>query len=182
PAAAARSAPAAEPQGLPAAAEPQGPPAAEPAVRTVPLDPPQPADALPQLTGQGLYFSLPNGTINAFAPDTGRRLWQGDTRLDLPGPVETSATHVYAASPGGRVSALNLADGSFTWSRSAPADAGAPTAATGPRPVLLGDALYIPYGTRAVFSIDVNDPQSGLRTPPPRRTTPAKSSPPKTPG
>ncbi|MER7174137.1 protein kinase domain-containing protein [Streptomyces mesophilus] len=172
----------AEPPAQPVAAEPPAQPAAaEPAVRAVPIDPPQPADALPQLTGQGLYFSLPNGTINAFAPDTGRRLWQGDTRLDLPGPVETSATHVYAASPGGRVSALNLADGSFTWSRSAPADAGAPTAATGPRPVRLGDALYIPYGTRAVFSIDVNDPRTGLRTAPPPGATPAKSAPPKTP-
>ncbi|SDK63533.1 protein kinase domain-containing protein [Streptomyces indicus] len=146
----------------------------DPAVAPVTLNPPQSSEAVAQLTPHGLYFSHPNGRIDAVSPDTGRRLWRGDARLDQPGPATTSATHVYVVSPGGRVSALNRTDGTFAWSRGAPADAGTPGSDTGPTAHLHGDALYIPYGTRAVFSIDVDAPEAPLHKAP----KPSKPPPP----
>ncbi|MBC9716337.1 protein kinase [Streptomyces sp. TRM66268-LWL] len=156
---------------------------AEPAVRSIPLSVPQPGDSTPQLTSRGLYFSYANGRVDAIDPATGRRLWRGDTGLDLPGPAETTDTHVIVASPGGRVSALHRGDGTLDWTRSAPGDSGPPTTSVGPRPAVLGDALYVPYGSQSVFSVALTDPHAPLdkASPPPRPSPPATASP-KTPG
>jgi outer membrane protein assembly factor BamB len=67
-----------------------------------------------------------------------------------------SADHVYVASPSGRLAALDSRTGRVIATRPGRNDAG-PTNMTisGARLLLVGDALYVPYGMRSVYSVDV---------------------------
>ncbi|MFI6852925.1 PQQ-binding-like beta-propeller repeat protein [Streptomyces sp. NPDC050416] len=83
--------------------------------------------------------------------------------MERPGPPAASATHVYVASPSGRVAALDAVTGKVEGTRSGRDDGGRTDNASGAPLTLVGDALYVPYGERSVYTVDVRD----LRTPSP---------------
>ncbi|WP_028802638.1 serine/threonine-protein kinase [Streptomyces sp. 142MFCol3.1] len=122
----------------------------------VPLARPQPAGAAVHLARGTLYFTLGNGSVRAVSPRTGRQAWESNSSVEFPGPPLASATHVYVASPNGRLAALDRRTGRVDATRPGRNDAG-PTgmAASGAPLLLVGDALYVPYGTRCVYSVDV---------------------------
>ncbi|MFE9097653.1 PQQ-binding-like beta-propeller repeat protein [Streptomyces sp. NPDC007264] len=121
----------------------------------VPLTRPQPASAVVRLTGGTLYFALTNGSIRSIDPRTGRQNWAGDSGVELPGPPVASAARVYVASPTGRLAALDRRTGKVEGSRAGRSDGGdSYTATQGAAVLLTGNALYVPYGARSVYSVD----------------------------
>ncbi|MFE0177742.1 serine/threonine-protein kinase [Streptomyces sp. NPDC059002] len=126
-------------------------------VRTVTLAKPQSAMASVTLSRGTLYFTHSNGTVRAVDPRTGRQSWSRNSSIELPGRPLASATHVYVASPSGRLAALDRNTGEIAWTRSGRGasgmgpDSGAPL-------TLVGDALYVPYGVRSVYTVDVRHP------------------------
>jgi hypothetical protein len=66
-----------------------------------------------------------------------------------------SATHLYLASPSGRLAALDLRTGRVTATLQGRDDGGTADAGAGAPLTLVGDALYVPYGVRSVYSVDV---------------------------
>ncbi|MFD5131846.1 protein kinase domain-containing protein [Streptomyces olindensis] len=118
---------------------------------------PRPADAEAHLVRGTLYFTTASGGIRAVSPDTGRTLWEANSSVEQPGPPAASATHVYLASPSGRLAALNARTGKPEGTRPGRDDGGrvdSMFATGGARPVLVGDALYVPYGVRSVYTVD----------------------------
>ncbi|QOV38329.1 protein kinase [Streptomyces ferrugineus] len=106
-----------------------------------------------------LYFTLPGGSVRAVDPGTGRQLWKTDSTVEQSGPPAASATRLYLASPSGRLAAIDVRTGRVTGTRAGRDDGGdldVATSITAP-PVLVGDALYVPYGLRAVYTADVRD-------------------------
>ncbi|MET8688161.1 hypothetical protein ABZV77_28535 [Streptomyces sp. NPDC004732] len=69
-----------------------------------------------------------------------------------------SATHVFVASPSGRLAALDGRTGDVAWTRPGRGVGSAWIGDEGARLTLAGDALYIPYGTRSVYTVDVRHP------------------------
>ncbi|MFD0419931.1 serine/threonine-protein kinase [Streptomyces sp. NPDC127108] len=128
-------------------------------VRTLPLAPRSP-DATPTVTGGTLYFTYRNGNISAIDPRTGRERWSVNSVVEAPGPPLESGTHVYLASVSGRVAALDRRTGEEKWSLPARGTGAGMTVAAeaGARLTLVGDALYVPYDVRAVYSVDVRNP------------------------
>jgi outer membrane protein assembly factor BamB len=122
----------------------------------VPLARSQPAGASLHLAGGTLYFTLGNGSVRAVSPRTGHQSWESNSTVESPGPPMASADHVYVASPSGRLAALDSRTGRVIATRPGRNDAG-PTNMTisGARLLLVGDALYVPYGMRSVYSVDV---------------------------
>ncbi|MFD9864794.1 serine/threonine-protein kinase [Streptomyces alboflavus] len=129
---------------------------------TVRLSHPQGADTRLHLAGGTLYFVSDNGSVGAFDPGTGRRLWSRTSSVDFPGPPLAAGSRLYIASPTGRLAALDRSSGEEIWARSGrrlppgefdhdPKGGGAPL-------TLVGDALYVPYGVRSVYSVDVRNP------------------------
>ncbi|MGI5375399.1 protein kinase domain-containing protein [Streptomyces sp. CA-251387] len=110
------------------------------------------------LSHDTLYFTLNSGEVRAVAPATGRTLWSTPSSVERPGAPAISDSHVFLASPGGRLAALDRRTGKETHSvpgRDARVD---PVFVyTGSTPVLHGDALYVPYGIRSVYSVDVRN-------------------------
>ncbi|MBL1105032.1 PQQ-binding-like beta-propeller repeat protein [Streptomyces sp. 5-8] len=122
---------------------------------TVRLSAPRTASGVHLVRGT-LYLTLTSGSVHAIDPRTGRELWQSNSTVEQPGPPTASATRLYLASPTGRLAALDLRTGRVTGTlpgRDDSDSAGAPDNAAAP--VLSGDALYVPYGMRAVYSVDV---------------------------
>ncbi|MFI2757923.1 PQQ-binding-like beta-propeller repeat protein [Streptomyces echinatus] len=124
---------------------------------TVRLTAPRTATGV-HLVRDTLYLTLTSGSVHAVDPWTGRERWQSNSTVEQPGPPTASATRLYLASPTGRLAALDLRTGRVTGTLPGRDDGdtgGGPdnTAA----PVLSGDALYVPYGIRAVYSVDVRD-------------------------
>lgn len=118
---------------------------------------PRPADADAHLVRGTLYFTQASGGIRAVSPDTGRTLWEANSSVERPGPPAASATHVYLASPSGRLAALNARTGRPEGTRPGRDDGGRVDSVFvtgGARPVLVGDALYVPYGVRSVYTVD----------------------------
>ncbi|MEU3848607.1 PQQ-binding-like beta-propeller repeat protein [Streptomyces sp. NPDC029554] len=118
---------------------------------------PRPADADAHLVRGTLYFTTASGGIRAVSPDTGRTLWEANSSVEQPGPPAASATHVYLASPSGRLAALDARTGKPEGTRPGRDDGGrvdSMFATGGARPVLVGDALYVPYGVRSVYTVD----------------------------
>jgi eukaryotic-like serine/threonine-protein kinase len=73
-----------------------------------------------------------------------------------PQPAAASADLVYLASRGGRLAVLDRRAGRELASLPARGTASEPPSAdTGATPTLHGDALYVPYGIRSVYSVDV---------------------------
>ncbi|GHD98910.1 serine/threonine protein kinase [Streptomyces alanosinicus] len=103
-----------------------------------------------------LYLTLTSGSVRAVDPATGRQLWESNSTVEQPGPPTASATRLYLASPNGRLAALDLRTGKVTGTLPGRDDSDS-TGATDPlgAPVLSGDALYVPYGLRSVYSVDV---------------------------
>ncbi|WP_179199611.1 outer membrane protein assembly factor BamB family protein [Streptomyces viridochromogenes] len=71
----------------------------------------QPETSTPTLLGGRLLYTRPSGSVRAFAPEDGRRLWESDSTVESPGVPVASATHLYLASPSGRLAALDLRTG-----------------------------------------------------------------------
>ncbi|GGR76337.1 serine/threonine protein kinase [Streptomyces aureoverticillatus] len=129
-------------------------------VRALPLARPQPAQATPAVSGDTLYFTYPNGDVHAVDPRTGRERWSVNSAVESPGPPLTSGAHVYLASLNGRLSVLDRRTGEERWTLPARGSGAGMNAAAeaGATLTLVGDALYVPYGVRSVYSIDVRNP------------------------
>ncbi|MET7704485.1 PQQ-binding-like beta-propeller repeat protein, partial [Streptomyces sp. NPDC005485] len=123
----------------------------------IPLSGPQPAGATLHLTGGTLYFSLNNGSIRAVSPRTGRQSWEGNSTVEYPGPPLATTTHLYVASPSGRLAAMDLRTGKVDATRPGRDEANGPLglSQTGAPLLRKGDALYVPYGRRSVYTVDV---------------------------
>ncbi|MFI1593319.1 MULTISPECIES: serine/threonine-protein kinase [Streptomyces] len=126
--------------------------------RTVALDRPQPAAAIPTLSRDTLYFTLSSGSVRAVDPRTGRQRWSRNSTVEFPGQPLASATHVYVASPSGRLAALDGRTGDVAWTRPGRGVSTSWMGDQGARLTLVGDALYVPYGTRSVYTVDVRHP------------------------
>ncbi|MGC9538053.1 PQQ-binding-like beta-propeller repeat protein [Streptomyces sp. UG1] len=128
-------------------------------VTTARLASAQPEGASVHLLRGTLYFTLPGGSVRAVDPSTGRQLWKTDSTVEQSGPPVASATRLYLGSPSGRLAAIDVRTGRVTGTRAGRDDGGdldLTTSITAP-PVLVGDALYVPYGLRAVYTTDVRD-------------------------
>ncbi|MFF4045304.1 PQQ-binding-like beta-propeller repeat protein [Streptomyces chartreusis] len=131
--------------------------AASHVVTTVRMSEPQPETATPTLLNGTLYVTFPSGSVRAVAPDSGRRLWESNSTVESPGLPTASATHLYLASPSGRLAALNVRTGAVEATLQGRDDGGAAdSSAPGAPPTLVGDALYVPYGIRSVYTVDVH--------------------------
>ncbi|MFF8933899.1 PQQ-binding-like beta-propeller repeat protein [Streptomyces paradoxus] len=102
-----------------------------------------------------LYFTRGSGGVSAVSPRTGRTRWDSNSTVEQQGPPAASATHVYFASPSGRVAALNVTTGKIEGTRDGRDDSGEADNASGAPLTLAGDALYVPYGDRSVYTLDV---------------------------
>jgi outer membrane protein assembly factor BamB len=121
---------------------------------------PRPEGSRAYLARGTVYFTSSSGGVRAVAPLTGRTLWESNSTLERQGPPTASATHVYFASPSGRLAALNAHSGKVEDTRDGRDDGGrvdSMLVTTGAPPLLVGDALYVPYGVRSVYTVDVRD-------------------------
>ncbi|QCD55883.1 serine/threonine-protein kinase [Streptomyces hawaiiensis] len=121
---------------------------------------PRPEASRAYLVRGTVYFTRSSGGVRAVSPSTGRTLWESNSTLERQGPPTASATHVYFASPSGRLAALNARSGKVEDTRPGRDDGGRIDSAlvTSGAPLLLvGDALYVPYGVRSVYTVDVRD-------------------------
>ncbi|MFJ4556292.1 PQQ-binding-like beta-propeller repeat protein [Streptomyces massasporeus] len=113
---------------------------------------PRPEASRAYLVRGTVYFTRTSGGVRAVSPRTGRTLWESNTTLERQGPPTASATHVYGASPSGRLAALNARSGKVEDTRDGHDDGGRVDSllvTSGARLLLVGDALYIPYGVRS---------------------------------
>ncbi|MEU3090710.1 PQQ-binding-like beta-propeller repeat protein, partial [Streptomyces massasporeus] len=121
---------------------------------------PRPEASRAYLVRGTVYFTRTSGGVRAVSPRTGRTLWESNTTLERQGPPTASATHVYFASPSGRLAALNARSGKVEATRDGRDDGGRVDSllvTSGAQLLLVGDALYIPYGVRSVYTVDVRD-------------------------
>lgn len=122
----------------------------------VPLARAVPSGSTPTLVRGTLYFTLNSGEVRAVAPVTGSTLWDTHSSVERPGPPAVSDAYVFVVSPGGRLAALDRRTGRELHSlpgRDARTD---PVFVyEGSTPLVHGDALYVPYGIRAVYSVDI---------------------------
>ncbi|MFJ4239924.1 PQQ-binding-like beta-propeller repeat protein [Streptomyces iakyrus] len=102
-----------------------------------------------------VHVTRGSGGVSAVSPRTGRTLWESNSPVEQQGPPTASATHVYFASPSGRVAALNVSTGKIEGTRDGRDDSGEPDNTSGAPLTLVGDALYVPYGDRSVYTLDV---------------------------
>ncbi|GHA12336.1 protein kinase domain-containing protein [Streptomyces purpurascens] len=119
---------------------------------------PRPEDAQAYLIRGTVYFTRESGGIRAVSPRTGRTLWESNSTVEQQGPPTASATHVYVASPSGRLAALDASTGEVEATRPGRDDGGRTDSmlvTSGAPLVLVGDALYVPYGVRSVYTVDV---------------------------
>ncbi|WP_369271041.1 protein kinase [Streptomyces sp. R11] len=125
---------------------------------TVRLSKAQPEGSTPVLLRGTLYFTLPSGGVRAVSPRTGRQLWESNSTVEHSGPPTASATHLYLASPSGRLAALDVRTGALKAALPGRDDSGTVDfPGISASPVLVGDALYVPYGIRSVYTVDVRD-------------------------
>ncbi|GGS49489.1 serine/threonine-protein kinase [Streptomyces violaceus] len=121
---------------------------------------PRSEDAQAYLVRGTVYFTRESGGVRAVSPRTGRTLWESNSTVEQQGPPTASATHVYVASPSGRLAALDASTGEVEATRDGRDDGGRTDSmlvTTGAPLVLVGDALYVPYGVRSVYTVDVRD-------------------------
>ncbi|MEV5975602.1 serine/threonine-protein kinase [Streptomyces sp. NPDC052114] len=126
--------------------------------RTVRLARPQSAGTAPVLSRGTLYFRLPGGSVRAVDPRTGREAWEANSTVENPGRPLASATRVYVTSPNGRLAALDRETGRVRWTRDGRLGVQAWGADEGAPLTLVDDALYVPYGIRSVYTVDVRHP------------------------
>ncbi|MEU7716848.1 outer membrane protein assembly factor BamB family protein [Streptomyces tibetensis] len=121
---------------------------------------PRPEGSRAYLARGTVYFTRSSGGVRAVAPLTGRTRWESNSTLERQGPPTASATRVYFASPSGRLAALNARSGKVEDTRDGRDDGGRADSmlvTSGASPLLVGDALYVPYGIRSVYTVDVRD-------------------------
>ncbi|MCF3130847.1 protein kinase domain-containing protein [Streptomyces olivochromogenes] len=126
-------------------------------VTTVRLSRPEAAVSGAYLERGILYCTFTSGSVHAFSPRTGRLLWRSNSTVEQPGPPTATSTRLYLASPTGRLAALDLRTGRVRATRPGRDDGGT-SDSTGPAStplVLVGDALYVPYGIRSVFTVNI---------------------------
>ncbi|WP_172385946.1 PQQ-binding-like beta-propeller repeat protein [Streptomyces sp. MNP-20] len=129
------------------------------AVRSVPLSHRQPGGSNVTLSDGTVYYALWNGRVSAVDPRSGRQLWSSDSEVENPGPPLAGEHHVFLASPSGRLGALERSTGKVAWSRPARStDELSPPDRPGAPLALVGDALYVSYGIRSVYSLDIRNP------------------------
>ncbi|MFI8927596.1 protein kinase [Streptomyces sp. NPDC053474] len=129
------------------------------AVRSVRLSHRQPSAATATLSGGTVYYTLWSGRVSAVDPRSGRQLWSSDSEVENPGPPLAGETHVFLASPSGRLGALERSTGKVDWSSPARSTDVLSSSDTPGAPLtLVGDALYVPYGIRSVYSLDIRHP------------------------
>ncbi|MEW2524839.1 serine/threonine-protein kinase [Streptomyces sp. NPDC047071] len=129
------------------------------AVRSVRLSHRQPSAATATLSGGTVYYTLWSGRISAVDPRSGRQLWSSDSEVENPGPPLAGEHHVFLTSPSGRLGALDRRTGKVDWSRPARSTDVLSSSDTPGAPLnLVGDALYVPYGVRSVYSVDIRNP------------------------
>ena len=121
--------------------------------RTVRLAHPAPGDSTSTVSDGTVFFADSSGRVQAVDPRTGRRLWDSRTSVESPGPPLAFGGHVFIASPGGRLAALDRATGTERDARPGPGGL-AVTGGDGVPITRSGDALYVPYGVRSVYSVD----------------------------
>ncbi|MFF7040510.1 PQQ-binding-like beta-propeller repeat protein [Streptomyces massasporeus] len=124
------------------------------------LTEPRPEASRAYLVRGTVYFTRTSGGVRAVSPRTGRTLWDSNTTLERQGPPTASATHVYFASPSGRLAALNARTGKVEDTLDGRDDGGRVDSllvTSGAQLLLVGNALYIPYGVRSVYTVDVRD-------------------------
>ncbi|MEU6775679.1 PQQ-binding-like beta-propeller repeat protein [Streptomyces sp. NPDC046759] len=129
---------------------------ADHAPHIVPLARAVSADATPTLLDGTLYLTVNSGEIRAVDPATGRTRWDTRSSVERPGPPAGWDDDVLVASPGGRLAALDRRTGREVHSLPGRDDRTDPVFVyAGSPPVVRGAALYVPYGTRAVYSVDL---------------------------
>ncbi|MFI8236078.1 PQQ-binding-like beta-propeller repeat protein [Streptomyces sp. NPDC085866] len=122
----------------------------------VPLDRSVPWAATPTMADGTLYFVLDSGEVRAVAPATGHTLWDTPSSVERPGAPAVSGTYVLLSSPGGRLAALDRRTGKELHSVPGRSTSLEPfTSYAGTPPVLRGDAVYVAYGTRSVYSVNI---------------------------
>jgi eukaryotic-like serine/threonine-protein kinase len=114
------------------------------------------ADSTVTLSDGTLFFTTSGGRVQAVDPRTGRRLWDSRSSIEGPGPPLASGTDVFIASPAGRLAALDRRTGKEHAARPGPDGLGV-TTGQGVPITHHGDALYVPYGVRSVYSVDARD-------------------------
>ncbi|MEU9335953.1 serine/threonine-protein kinase [Streptomyces sp. NPDC048290] len=126
-------------------------------VEPLPLPDPVPVGAAVHLVQDGLYLTLTSGKVLAYAAGTGEFRWETNSTVERQGPPVASTTHLYLASPSGRVAALDLATGTVGATSPGRENTSglAKTPRLGARPLLVGDALYVPYGARSLYTVDI---------------------------
>ncbi|WP_432118909.1 protein kinase domain-containing protein [Streptomyces sp. bgisy032] len=121
---------------------------------------PRPDDANAYLLRGTVFFTRESGGVRAVSARTGRTLWDSNSSVEQQGPPTASATQVFFASPSGRLAALNLRTGKVEATRDGRDDGGRTDSmlvTSGAPLTLVGDALYVPYGVRSVYTVDVRD-------------------------
>ncbi|MFD5162124.1 serine/threonine-protein kinase [Streptomyces hawaiiensis] len=121
---------------------------------------PRPEESRAYLVRGTVYFTRSSGGVRAVSPSTGRTLWESNSTLERQGPPAASATHVYFASPSGRLAALNARTGKVEHTKEGRDDGGRADnilVTSGAPLLLVGDALYVPYGVRSVYTVDVRN-------------------------
>ncbi|AXE85888.1 serine/threonine-protein kinase [Streptomyces sp. Go-475] len=130
------------------------------AVTTVRLSAQQPDAAVAHLAKGTLYFTQSSGSVRAVSPRNGRLLWESNSTVERQGTPTVTDTRLYLSSPNGRLAALDTRTGRVEATRPGRDDGGSIDSAffpTGAPLVLAGDALYVPYGIRSVYTVDVRD-------------------------
>lgn len=124
---------------------------------TVRLTNTQPEGSTPTVLSGRLYFTLASGGVRAVDPRSGRQLWESDSGVEQAGPPTASATRLYLSSISGRLAVLDLTTGAVEATLGGRDDSGTidfPDLSA--PPVLVGDALYVPYGIRSAYTVDVS--------------------------
>ncbi len=106
-----------------------------------------------------VYLTFTSGSVHAFSPRTGRLLWRSNSTVEQPGAPTATSTRLYLASPTGRLAALDAATGKVLATLPGRDDGGTAdsTGSAGAPLVRVGDALYVPYGLRSVFTVNIRD-------------------------
>ncbi|MFI1362272.1 protein kinase domain-containing protein [Streptomyces griseochromogenes] len=116
-------------------------------------------DATGYVARDTVYFTHYSGSLHSVDPFTGRLRWESDSTVEQPGPPLATTDRVHVASPTGRLAALDTRTGKVMGTAPGRDDGGTSDSADAVHAplVLVGDALYVPYGIRSVYTVNVKD-------------------------
>ncbi|MER6028429.1 serine/threonine-protein kinase [Streptomyces sp. NPDC001851] len=116
------------------------------------------ADSTPTLLGDTLYFTFNSGEVRAVNPVTGRTRWDTRSSVERPGPPAVTGSSLFVVSPGGRLAALDRRTGRELHSLPGRDDRTDPVFVySGSTPLIHGDALYVPYAIRCVYTVNIKE-------------------------